>query len=189
MVDLRILITGGAGRLGARLVEALLGRGAHVRVIDLREHPGRERLSMAVLDVRDPAIHEEFSRFHPDIVIHLAGQSDEAASHADPEHDAEHNVIGTLNALHAAKMSGAKRFIFASSDAARGDAGPTEAPCPRSPFGVAKYAGERYCGCYHTIYGLSYAAVRLPHSFDEAAAADALLAAIDRDQLGIVDLV
>ena len=180
MEAVSVLITGGAGRLGSRLVDELLARGQKVHVLDVSSVAIPGGATSVVFDVREPGAIDEFVRVKPDVVVHLAACTAEAASHTFPEEDAAQNVLGALAALHAAHVCGARRFVFASSDAA----------CARrSPYGVAKYAGERYCGSYHAMYGLPYAAVRIPEAVDETRALRALVDATLGEAVGIIDVV
>jgi len=83
-------------------------------------------------------------------VLHLAAQMDVRRSVADPMHDASVNVLGTVNALAAARRVGAHRFVFASSGGAvYGEQETFPAPeqhprRPASPYGVSKLCGEEY---------------------------------------------
>src|SRR3989339_75254 len=174
----RVLITGANGKLGRPLVEALVLAGYEVCALDCAPVPEQEGILRVVADVRDEAAHEHILRFHPEIVVHLAANTDIASSHANPEDDARVNMLGSLNVLHAAKTAGAKRFVLASSDAVRGKAAPGGVPEPESPYGVSKLAAERYCGSYRVIYGFPFAALRLPEGGNERLALDALLGAI-----------
>src|SRR2546422_11011522 len=96
----RTLVTGGAGFIGSHLVDALLERGDHVIVIDDLSKGRRENLAEALrrgavleqADVRDAAVMRSmFAAHRPDVVYHLAAQSDVVRSCADPELDAAIN--------------------------------------------------------------------------------------------------
>ena len=54
----------------------------------------------------------------PEVVFHLAAQIDVRVSTARPAFDAEINVMGTINMLEAARMAGARRFVYASTGGA-----------------------------------------------------------------------
>ena len=184
----RVLITGANGKLGRPLVEALVLAGYEVCALDCAPMPEQEGVLTILADVRDESAHEHILRFHPEIVVHLAANTDIALSHAHPEEDARVNMLGSLNVLHAAKTAGTKRFVLASSDAVRGKAAPGGVPEPESPYGVSKLAAERYCGSYRVIYGLPFAALRLPEGGNEEHAKTALIRAIRGEYEGVIDL-
>jgi UDP-glucose 4-epimerase len=73
-------------------------------------------------------------------------------------------VTGTLNVLLAARDSGVRRVVYASSSSVYGP-GPlpkAEAmrPAPISPYAVSKLAGEGYCRTFSEVYGLECTALR-----------------------------
>lgn len=184
----RVFITGADGTLGRPLVEALVAAAYEVCAMDCRQQDERDGVTVVRADIRDASAHEEVLRFHPEIVVHLAANTDVSASHVNPEEDARTNMLGSLNILHAAKSAGAKRFVLASSDAVRGKTAVGGVPEPESPYGVSKLAAERYCGSYRSIYGLPFVALRLPEGGDERRALDALVRAINGEYDGVIDL-
>ena len=151
---MHVVVTGGAGFIGAHSVRALLEAGHRVTALDDLSHGKREALPQAadllVMDVRSPQLSAEMQRLRPDAVLHLAAQMDVRQSVADPMHDASVNVLGTVNVLAAARRAGAGRFVFASSGGAvygEQDAFPApeeHARRPASPYGVSKLCGEEY---------------------------------------------
>src|SRR3954470_20203477 len=121
------LVTGGAGFIGSNLVDALLARGDDVVVLDNLATGRRSNLDSAltrgarlvVEDVRDaPLVRSLLQEERPEVVFHLAAQMDVRVSAAEPVYDAEVNVIGTINMLEAARASGARRLVFASTGGA-----------------------------------------------------------------------
>jgi UDP-glucose 4-epimerase len=151
---MRVVVTGGAGFIGAHSCRAVLEAGHAVTALDDLSHGKREALppgaDLVVMDVRSPQLADEFQRLRPDAVLHLAAQMDVRRSVADPMHDASVNVLGTVNALAAARRAGARRFVFASSGGAvygEQEAFPAPEQHPRrpaSPYGVSKLCGEEY---------------------------------------------
>src|SRR5438270_728806 len=119
---MRVVVTGGAGFIGAHSCRALLEAGHAVTGLDDLSHGKREALppgaDLVVMDVRSPQLAAELERLRPEAVLHLAAQMDVRRSVADPMHDASVNVVGTVNALAAARRAGARRFVFASSGGA-----------------------------------------------------------------------
>ena len=151
---MHVLVTGGAGFIGAHSCRVLLEGGHRVTALDDLSHGRRDALpagaDLHVLDVRSPQLAAELDRLRPDAVLHLAAQMDVRRSVADPMHDASINVLGTVNVLAAASRAGASRLVFASSGGAvygEQQAFPAKEDHPRrpaSPYGVSKLCGEEY---------------------------------------------
>ena len=130
----RVLVTGGAGLVGSRLVRALLERGRRVRVLDTRtgaledqrENPKLEFVGRGSDELRggiaDRGLAETAVR-NVGVVYHLAINWDGASwKHTLPLADLfDVNVRGTLGLLEAAKAHRVKHFIFASSAAVYGE--------------------------------------------------------------------
>ncbi len=174
---MRTLVTGGAGFIGSNLVDALLARGDEVTIVDDMSS-GREaniagalahgaRLEQA--DIRDGAhVKELFAQARPEVVFHLAAQTDVRHSIEDPAFDALTNVGGTINVLEAARLAGARRLVNTSTGGAiYGEVGPghiptpeTFAPQPMAPYGQSKFCAERYCGWEHRLYGFEAVTLR-----------------------------
>ncbi len=175
---MRALVTGGGGFIGSNLAEALLRRGAQVRVVDNFATGRRENLVDADAwaaagggvfellegDIRRPdvvgrAVSER------DVIFHLAAIPSVARSVADPLTSHQVNVDGTLNLLLAARDAGVRRLVFASSSSIYGDS-PTLPKVesmpnqPISPYGLDKLAAETYCRLFHQLFGLSTVALR-----------------------------
>lgn len=164
----RILVTGGAGFIGANLVRMLLSRGHKVTVIDnlctgrLEYHEG-----LAIEFIEGDILNYDLVRkvvSGQDGIVHLAAQSGIPGSIADPRRDCEINVIGTLNMLESARHSSVNRFVFASSNAPLGRQFPPatedKAPLPISPYGASKLAGEAYCLAYNASWNLGTVVLR-----------------------------
>ena len=170
----RVLVTGGAGFIGANVVRMLLDGGYQVTVLDnLNAAAGGnlEGLSVELIqgDILDADIAARAVRGH-DAVIHLAAQTGVPASLEDPRADLETNVIGTLNMLEAVREAAPEaRFIYASSNAPLGGREPPvsedKAPLPISPYGASKLAGEAYCQAYHGSWGLGTVALRFANVY------------------------
>jgi UDP-glucose 4-epimerase len=167
---MQVIVTGGAGFIGAHTCRALLARGHRVTAVDDLSHGKREAVpdgvELVVLDVRDPKLMAEMEKRRPDAIVHLAAQMDVRKSVADPLFDASVNVLGTLGALESARRAGVRRFVFASSGGAvygEQDVFPaTEAHArrPASPYGTSKLCGEEYLELYRRAHGLSTLSLR-----------------------------
>lgn len=176
----RALVTGGAGFIGANLVDRLIDDGADVLVVDDLSHGKLERLAGArqaghvqihQLDIRDEALRDVATRFAPDVVFHLAAQIDVRRSVTDPVVDASINVAGTVNVLAAAAGAGAGQFVFASSGGAifgEAEKLPTPESAPRrptAPYGVSKLVADEYLRYFHTAHGLNYVSLGLSNVY------------------------
>jgi nucleoside-diphosphate-sugar epimerase len=172
------LVSGGGGFIGSNLVEAVLGKGDTVRVLDNFATGRRSNLEAAPSwakagggsfelqegDIRDLATCRR-AVAGTDYVLHLAAIPSVQRSVTDPLGSNEVNVSGTLNLLIAARDEKVKRFVMASSSSLYGDSESLPkieamAPAPISPYGLQKLAGETYCGLFHRLYGLPTIALR-----------------------------
>jgi UDP-glucose 4-epimerase len=177
---MRSVVTGGAGFIGSHLVDALLAAGDEVLVVDNLSSGREVNLTGALqrganlqqLDIRDASgLLSSFQAFRPERVFHLAAQIDVRVSIDDPALDADVNVIGTINVLEAARQSGARRFVFASTGGAiygETTSLPTseaEEPLPMAGYGQSKFCAERYLGLYERLYGLSAMALRFSNVY------------------------
>jgi len=152
---MRILVTGGAGFIGAHLVNSLASAHAgEIIVLDnLYRGYSRDSLPSSVAfrqtDIRDPAAVADAVR-GCEIVFHLAAQSNVMGAVADSRYAFSTNVAGTLTVLEAAAAAGVKRLVFTSSREVYGD--PQSIPVPetapvraKNAYGASKVAGEVYC--------------------------------------------
>jgi len=169
---MRIVVTGGAGFIGSHLVDAFIGAGHDVVVIDnLWSHGGgrREnihpRASFVHMDIRDEAVKRIFHEVKPEVVCHHAAQHSVAIGTRDPQFDANVNIVGVLNVLDAAVAAGTRKVLFASSAATYGDVAkmPVDESAtqrPISPYGISKMVAEHYLRFYQAEHGLDYTALR-----------------------------
>lgn len=164
-----ILVTGGAGFVGATLVRRLVASGYRVRVLDNLSTGDEAHLAdvdaeLVKGDIRDvDALDDALDGL--DAVIHLAAAGSVVGSVQDPVGNFESNVLGTFRVLDAARRAGVERIVQASTGGALiGDANPPvnekSLPKPLSPYGASKLAGEGYAHAYAKAYGLRTVAVR-----------------------------
>ena len=173
---MRALVTGGAGFIGSHLVDALVGRGDQVTVLDDLSTGRAENLTGAIArgarlvtgDVVDAAtVQRVCDEARPDLVFHLAAQVDVRISVAEPGRDVRINVEGSVNVLEAARRSGVSGVAVASSCAVYGEPATGDVPLaegaplrPSSPYGQAKLAAEGYAALFRELHGLRAASLR-----------------------------
>jgi UDP-glucuronate 4-epimerase len=178
---MRVLVTGGAGFIGSHLIEALLGSGANVTVVDDFNDfydPAVKRRNLARISASRCTLHEldicqaealrrvfaETGGF--DLLIHLAARAGVRPSLAHPRLYADVNVGGTLNLLELAREFKVPKLIFASSSSVYGvnqkipfsEDDPIFKPI--SPYAATKLAGEALCHVYHHLYGIDIVCLR-----------------------------
>lgn len=167
---LNILVTGGAGFIASHIVDLYIENSHNVLVVDDLSS-GKEKninhmAKFVKMDIRDTRIHELIHEYKIEVVNHHAAQISVRNSVDNPLNDADVNIRGILNILEVLKTYPLKKFIFASSGGAvYGEAEkiPTDetyVPAPLSPYGVAKFASEKYIYYYHKNFGLYYIALR-----------------------------
>jgi len=168
-VNLKILVTGGAGYIGAHTVRLLLEQGHDVTVVDnlskgYRHNVPAERLH--VLDVADTAALAGLMRDkRPEAVIHFAAFIAVGESMREPERYFANNVGGSLSLLTAMVRAGVKHVVFSSTAAVYGN--PHTNPIletfpiqPVSPYGESKVMVETLLGWFDRIHHLTSVSLR-----------------------------
>ena len=168
-MDGTVLVTGGAGFVGATLVRRLAASGHRVRVLDNLSTGDPAHLAgvdarLVKGDIRDPGALDA-AVAGCSAVVHLAAAGSVTGSVTDPAANFEVNVTGTFRVLDAARRAGLPRVVLASTGGALiGDAVPPvderSLPRPLSPYGASKLAGEGYAHAFARAYGLRTVAVR-----------------------------
>jgi UDP-glucose 4-epimerase len=164
---MRVLVTGGSGFIGSHVVDKLRLRGHQPIIYDLRPSPWHEAGSVqAVLGSITDREALERALQGCDAVAHLAAVADVNDVHAEPEDAERVNARGTVTVLEAARRSGVKRILYAStiwvySDCADDDVDEdTLLPPPSHLYTSTKLAGELYCKAYQELYGIDYTILR-----------------------------
>lgn len=167
---MKILITGGAGFIGSHVAEKYLQLGHNVVILDnlssgleknLPKGSKFYRADIAADDLEPIFRNEQF-----DVVNHLAAQISVRHSVDNPINDAKNNIFGGLKLLDLTHRYKIKKFIFSSTGGAiygnqnfypADESHPTN---PRSPYGIAKLAVEKYLQFYHWTHKLPFTALR-----------------------------
>jgi UDP-glucose 4-epimerase len=165
----RVLVTGGAGFIGRRVVRALLAEGHEVTVADLRAFPDPEVRSV-VGDLCDPDGPARAVRPGTDAIIHLAAFTYVVASVADPVSTYRLNTDATARLLEMAREQEVGTFLFASTNAVTGNVGGatiTEQTVlrPLTPYGATKAAAEMLLSSYANCYGMACASLRFSNVY------------------------
>jgi len=168
---MKVVVTGGAGFIGANLCERLLRDAAidEVVAIDDLSSGFAENLegmdvTLVVGSILDPAILDQVCA-GADAIVHLAARGSVPKSVQDPMKSHERNATGTLQVLEAARRAGGVHTIVSSSSSVYGATPdlpkhedlPTR---PMSPYAVSKVATEWYTLAYQHSYGLPTLAFR-----------------------------
>ncbi|MFO7634625.1 MAG: NAD-dependent epimerase/dehydratase family protein [Caldilinea sp.] len=170
---MRVLITGGAGFIGAHLANRLVQHGAAVRVLDNLSSGDPANLAPGVNfnrgDVRDvPKLWSLLQGV--DVVFHLAALVSVPASVLYPREYNDVNVGGTVALLEACRDVGVRRVVLTSSATVYGDqlSRPvTEdmTPNPAVPYAVSKLAAERYLFTIGRLSGFETVALRIFNAY------------------------
>lgn len=150
---MHVLVTGGAGYVGCRLVQALLARGYGVTVVDKLFFGDsglesfKDKIQLYAADIRDipPAAFEGV-----DAIVHLAGLSNDPTAEYNPGANLQINTEATIALAKQAKQRKIQRFIFASScsiyytlepdDTLRDEDYPI---APKAPYSLSKHEAEK----------------------------------------------
>jgi UDP-glucose 4-epimerase len=165
----RVLVTGGAGFIGRRVVRALLAEGHEVTVADLRALRDPEVRSV-VGDLCDPDVPARAVGQGTDVIIHLAAITSVLASVADPVSTYRLNVDVTARLLELARENEVETFLLASTNAVTGNVGRAVISeqtvlRPLTPYGATKAAAEMLLGSYASCYGITGAALRFSNVY------------------------
>lgn len=177
---MRVLVTGAAGFIGSWLVDALIAMGHEVSAMDNLATGSLDNLVSArfaglpderlhLADVADPSAADVVLRRRPEVIVHLAAQPTVASSMRDPLYDARVNVLGMINILDAARRSGCRKVVFASSGGTiYGDVPAAALPipeatavAPRSFYGLSKVTGGEYLRLFAAHSRMEYATLAL----------------------------
>jgi UDP-glucose 4-epimerase len=166
----KVLVTGGFGFVGTRLVRHLLAQGKEVVIL---EHPGAQTpaefsaLQVLHADITSESSMKDARCAGVDAVLHLAAQSSGPRSFSIPLQDVQLNIVGTLNAINWCLANDVDRLLFASSFVIYGDHPEREAldedTCcrPKSVYATSKLACEHLLMNYAQPKGIKWNALRM----------------------------
>ncbi|HEY7850424.1 MAG TPA: SDR family NAD(P)-dependent oxidoreductase, partial [Ktedonobacterales bacterium] len=171
----RYLVTGGAGFIGSHLALTLAEAGQPVRVFDdfssgraanlaSASVAASARLEIVRGDLRD-AEAVRAAAAGVDVIFHEGAIASVPRSLVEPATTLDVNVKGLLHVLEAARQTGVRRIVIASSSAIYGDTATLPLredlpPRPLSPYAAHKLADEQLCAVYARLYGLETVALR-----------------------------
>jgi UDP-glucose 4-epimerase len=176
---MRVVVTGGAGFIGANLCRYLAENGHEIVALDDLSTGRRENLAGVPVELLERTILSATDLdgvvAEADAVVHLAARPSVPRSIADPMASHLVNATGTVEVLEAVRRAGEQRgqlahVIVASSSSVYG-ANPTLpkhedlAPRPVSPYAASKLATESYALAWAASFGLDVLAVRFFNVF------------------------
>ncbi len=164
-----ILVTGGAGFIGAHTCKALASRGFNPIVLDNLSNGHAWAVKWGPFikgDIRDRALLDDiFTKYKPMGVIHFAAFIEVGISVANPGSFYRNNSCGTLTVLEAMRDHACDRFVFSSTAAMYGM--PKEIPItethpqwPISPYGWSKFMVERMLEDFAVAHDMRFCALR-----------------------------
>lgn len=166
---MKILITGGAGYIGAITAKELERHGYEVLVYDhfFSHNPSKlgntSFVKGGLLDTK--TLSQTLSDFHPDVVMHFAAYIQMGESVINPRKYYDNNFVGTLNLIENMIKIGCHKLVFASTAGVYGN--PVQVPIPEdhkkepeNPYGETKLSAERLLKWYDRAYGFKSISIR-----------------------------
>ena len=164
-----ILVTGGAGYVGAHACKALAKRGYRPIAYDNLVYGHEAAVKWGPLEIGDiadrPRLDAVIAQYRPQALMHFAAFTYVGESVADPGKYYRNNVAGTLSLLEALRDHGIGKMVFSSTAAVYGTPdmvpiGEAAAKAPINPYGLTKLFAERMIGDFAAAHGLRAAALR-----------------------------
>jgi UDP-glucose 4-epimerase len=184
LFDGMIAITGGSGFVGSHVVDALLGAGHELRVIDPKPPLRADAVDWCDVDMLDQdAMTDALKGCGP--VFHLAAMADVNDIIADPAESVAMNTLGVVRVLEAARRADAGRVIMSSTvwvyAATHGDEVDEtthfDLDTDRHLYVSEKIAGEMLCRDYANLFGRPYTVLRYGIPFGPRMRSDLVVAA------------
>lgn len=164
-----VLVTGGAGYIGAHACKALARAGFTPVVYDNLSYGHESAVKWGPLERGDilnrARLDVVISTYNPCAIMHFAAFASVGESVADPGKYYRNNVVGSLTLLEAARDHGIRGFIFSSTCATYGpkDRLPIDEGAPQrpiTPYGASKLMVERMLWDFDCAHGLRAIALR-----------------------------
>jgi len=185
------LVTGGAGFIGSNLCEAILALGYRVRCLDDLSTGRQDHVDLFLDHPNYTFLYGDIKDFDTcrkacervDFVLHQAAWGSVPRSVEMPLFYCKNNIDGTLNMLEAARQTGVKKFVYASSSSVYGD----EPTLPKregregnllSPYALTKQCDEEWAKLYTRLYGLDTYGLRYFNVFGRRQDPDGAYAAV-----------
>lgn len=183
---MKYLITGGAGFIGSHIANTLVKSGKKVRVFDNFSSGKRENLKDLDVEIIEGDLRNDDDIANAvkgiDIIFHEAAFVSVPESMEKPQECLDVNITGTSKLFEAARKSGVKRVVVASSAAVYGDseAYPLSEDTPLrqlSPYAVSKRVDEMYAELFTNQFGLEVVALRYFNVYGPRQRPDSMYAA------------
>lgn len=168
-MNLKALVTGGAGFIGSNLADSLVDHGYDVTVVDnltsgYESNINKLKVNFVYGDIRDYSLLNYHAK-DVDVIFHLAASVGNKRSIDDPVTDSEINVIGSINVLEAARVNSVRKIVASSSAGIYGELKvlpiTEEHPLdPDTPYGASKLCMESMMFAYSKLYSIEVACLR-----------------------------
>jgi UDP-N-acetylglucosamine 4-epimerase len=189
--DSKFLVTGGTGFIGSNLCEAILEMGYKVRCLDDLSTGSKANVDLFITNPNYEFVEGDIRNYDTclsacegvDYVLNQAAWGSVPRSIEMPLFYEQVNIMGTLNMMEAARQSGVKKFVFASSSSVYGD----EPNLPKqegregkllSPYALTKRTNEECGRLYKVLYGLDTYGLRYFNVFGKRQTPDGAYAAV-----------
>jgi dTDP-glucose 4,6-dehydratase len=181
---MKLLVTGGAGFIGANFVHYMMETYPDLRVVNvdkltyagnlenLSGLEGDSRHKFVRLDICESArVEELFLAEHPDAVVNFAAETHVDRSIQSPDIFVRTNVLGTLSLLEAGRKAEVPVFLQISTDEVYGSLGETgrftesSLVSPNSPYAASKAGADHLVRSYHKTYGMDTRITRSSNNY------------------------
>ena len=167
---MKLVITGGAGFMGANFIRYVLRTYPNYRVVNfdkltyagnldnLRDIEHDPRYAFVRGDIADRAVVKKAFSGCTDMLVNFAAETHVDRSIMDPDAFLRTSVFGTHVLLEAAREQGVKKILHVSTDEVygsvlEGEANESSPYAPNSPYAASKAAGDHLCRAHFTTYG------------------------------------
>lgn len=170
----KVLVTGGNGYLGRKLIDRSILEEAKVFSLDLHDTSLNEKVSYFKVDLRNKnKLIRIIQKIKPSIIYHLAASLDRTRDFTNTERIFEINLFGTINLLNALKEINYEKLIFTSTSEVYG--GTKAKPpfkeednfVPASPYSLSKYYAEMAIRSFSELYHKKFIILRLFNFYGE----------------------